>query len=195
MCFRRALVGCSAGKYQLVEDAAIPELQPDAMLCRVAAVALNPVDAKIIDYSPAPGSIGGQDFAGEVVRVGENIKRFKIGDRVCSFAYGLNSDDKMMGAFSDYAIATEDLTCKMPPGMEYEAAATLPVAIGTAGLALYQELALSWPGTEGRKPSFVLVSGGATATGVVAIQLLKAYVHMYFSHFYLSTWKVMMRLD
>lgn len=172
---RKALICSPARKYVLVDDAAIPKLQPDMMLCRVAAVALNPADAKIIDYSPSPGSIGGEDFSGEVIRIGEKIKRFKVGDRVCGFAFGLNSNDKTTGAFSEYVVAAEDLTCKIPPDMEFEAAATLPLAVGTAGLALYQHLGLPWLRAEVGNSSFVLVSGGATSTGVVAIQLLKAY--------------------
>ncbi|KAI1407187.1 GroES-like protein [Hypoxylon sp. FL1857] len=158
---RMALVGSSVGRYRLVGNVEIPTPKPDMVLCRVAAVALNPADAKIIDYSPAPGSIGGKDFAGEVVQV------------VYGFTFGLHPDDKTTGAFAEYALATEDLTFKIPPNMKFEAAATMPLSIGTAGLALYQELRLPWTVTGLEEQRFVLVWGGASSTGAVAIQLLK----------------------
>ena len=169
---RTALVGLSTGKYHVVHELEIPKPKPDQMLCKVAAVALNPIDAKIIDYSPVPG-VGGYDFAGEVVEVGTQVKRFKPGDRVLGFTFGLNPDNLATGSFSDFVLATDDLSCHIPSSMSYEHAATLPVALGTAGLALYVHLGLPMPNSGDHGPEFVLVSGGATATGKIAIQLLK----------------------
>jgi aspyridone synthetase trans-acting enoyl reductase len=172
-----ALVAEGAGRYALADNADMPKVMPDRMVCNVAAIALNPADWKMIDFSATPGSVGGNDFAGEVVQVGHQVRRFKKGDRIFAMSFGLNPSDKSAGAFGQYAIATADLACRIPDWMPYEEASTLGVAIGTAGSALYQALDLPMPDSPARKSLHVLISGGATATGTIAIQLAKAQVH------------------
>lgn len=173
---QRALVALEKGRYSLVDNAAIPILKPGTMLCRVRAVALNPADWKMVDFSASPGAVGGNDFAGEVIEMADDISRFKVGDRLLAMTFGNNPLDKTSGAFSNYAIATEDLSCKMPDWMDWEHGATMAVGIATAGFALHRSLGIPMvSGKEnGGKPVYVLVSGGATATGTVAIQLIKA---------------------
>lgn len=173
MGFRKALVVSLAGKYDLVNDVEMPTLRPDMMLCKVAAIALNPIDEKILQFSPTPGCIGGYDFAGEVVAVGSNVTSFNIGDRIFGLAFGLNPDDKAMGAFSDHVLATADVSCRIHPPMTFEEACTLGVALGTSGLAISQLLGCSLAAIVPKDACYVLVSGGATSTGIVAIQLLK----------------------
>lgn len=173
MSVRKALIGHGTGKYKLIYDAPIPDIQPDQILCRTAAVALNPADAKTIDYSPVPG-IGGFDFAGTIMRVGDAVTRFRPGDQVFGLAQGLNPDDAGTGAFSDLVVATADLCCRVPSGMTCHQACTLALAVGTAGYAMFQQLGLAMPGSEeGERPEYVLVAGGNTASGRMAIQLLK----------------------
>ncbi|KAF2136525.1 uncharacterized protein K452DRAFT_237315 [Aplosporella prunicola CBS 121167] len=171
---RTALVAEGAARYKLVNDAAMPLVKPDMVLCKVRAVALNPADWKMVDFSATPGAVGGNDFAGEVVETGSQVTRLKPGDRVCAMMFGLNPSDKTTGAFGTFAAATEDLACKIPDGMTFEEASTLGLAIGTAGSALYQSLGLPMPEAPAKKPITVLVSGGATATGTIAVQLLRA---------------------
>ncbi|KAF2098823.1 GroES-like protein [Rhizodiscina lignyota] len=179
---RSTLVGKDVGQYELVHDVPIPRAQPEQVICRVAAIALNPTDWKMVDFSVVPGAVGGHDFAGEVIEVGEQVTRLKKGDRVFALAIGFNSDDKATGAFADYAITFADGAWRIPDWMSYEEASTFGVGIGTAILALYQTLGLPPPDIDGttackrkqKKPGYVLVSGGSTATGTIAIQLLKA---------------------
>jgi len=170
---QHALVGGTLGNYHLVYNAEMPEPQDDMMLCKVFAVALNPADAKMVDFSATPGSVGGNDFAGEVVQTGTQVTRFKTGDRIFAMAFGLNPTNKTTGAFGNYALATADLACNIPEWMSYEEASTLGVATGTAGTALFKTLNLPLPTNPAKKPFHVLVSGGATATGSIAIQLIK----------------------
>ncbi|KAK7750074.1 putative Hybrid PKS-NRPS biosynthetic cluster [Diatrype stigma] len=172
MEYRSAVVGYSARKYCVVHNVEVPELTPGMMLCEVSAVAINPADAKTIDYSPVPG-VGGLDFAGKVIKVGENVERFKAGDRVFGFTFGLNAINLGTGAFSDIVLATADLCCRIPLSMAFEQATTLGLSLGTAGYAIYQQLGLPMPGSTLNGSKYVLVSGGATSTGQVAIQLLK----------------------
>lgn len=166
------------GQYNLIDNS-IPPAKAGTLLCKVAAVALNPADWKMVDFSGGAGSVGGNDFAGEVVQVGESSddtesSRFKVGDRVFALMFGLNPSDRASGSFGEYALATADLACRIPDWMSYEDASTFGVAVATCGGALYRHLKLPMPDQPARKPFYVLVSGGATATGTVAIQLLKA---------------------
>ncbi|KAH9908265.1 alcohol dehydrogenase GroES-like domain-containing protein [Xylariomycetidae sp. FL2044] len=172
MGYRTALMGDRQGFYRLVHDIETPEPRAREMLCRVEAVSLNPIDAKIIDYSPVHG-VGGYDFAGTVCQLGEDVTRFKVGDKVLGFTFGLNPDNLTSGAFADLAIATEHMTCHVPELISLAEAATLPVAMGTAGYALYEKLQLPMKAQVSGESPFVLVSGGTTATGRLAIQLLK----------------------
>ncbi|KAL1801714.1 hypothetical protein ACET3X_002056 [Alternaria dauci] len=173
----KALVGSESGGYRLADDIAIPSPKPGMMLCQVHAVALSPYDAKAVDYSNVPGAIGGCDFAGTVVQTGEGVTRFKKGDRVLAVTFGLNASDKTAGAFAEFALATEDLSCHVPDNMSFEQASSMGLGIATAGLALFQApgLALELPRSQSNDdtPPYVLVSGGATGTGTVATQLLK----------------------
>lgn len=173
---RKAVVGKAPGQYELISHAPIPDLQTDQMLCKVTAVALNPADAKTIDNSPNPG-IGGYDFSGTIVKVGSSVTRFKVGDEVFGFVHGLNADNPNSGAFAEHVIATADLCCKMPTSMTSDQACTMALAVGTVGYAMFKQLGLAMPGSEaGERPEYVLVAGGNTASGRMAIQLLKLYV-------------------
>ena len=72
-------------------------------LVKTAAVAINPADAKMLDYSAAPGAIHGYDFAGTVVALGENVRAgLAVGDRVAGFVHGMNCLQPEIGAFAEY---------------------------------------------------------------------------------------------
>ncbi|KAJ5919848.1 alcohol dehydrogenase GroES-like domain-containing protein [Penicillium verhagenii] len=172
MSTMKALVGAESGGYCLVEDADIPLPQRGSMLVRVHAVALNPRDTKIIDFSNAPGSLGGCDFAGTVVKVGENVTRFKEGDRVLAVTFGSDASDKTKGAFAEFALAEEDISCHIPEAFTFTQACSIGLSMATAGLALFQAPGLELP-IQGGTGETVLVSGGATATGTMATQLLR----------------------
>jgi aspyridone synthetase trans-acting enoyl reductase len=173
----KALVSGGIGTYQLANNVDVPQPPPGQILCRVHAVSLNPVDQKIIDYSDAPDAVSGCDFAGVVVQTGEGVQRFQEGDRVFALTFGLNASDKTAGAFAEYALAMEDLACHLPDALSFTQGCSLGLSVATAGLALFQApgLQLSMPRLEAIETSsqFVLVSGGATATGTMATQLLK----------------------
>ncbi len=82
------------------------------------------------------------DGSGEVVAVGNDVKKFKIGDRVSSvFWQDWNADVKtrMMstgcdaaGVLSEYAVLPEAAVLPIPEYMTYQEAATLPCAAVTA---------------------------------------------------------------
>lgn len=111
-------------------------------------------------FKPRGQRIPGQELAGEVVAVGENVTRFKVGDRICAHA-GLR-----FGGYAEYATLPErGMIVRIPDGLSYEEAATLP----TAGLYARYFVQRGDPGPG----QSVLVNGGGGSIGSFAIQLAK----------------------
>ncbi|PNY25475.1 Alcohol dehydrogenase [Tolypocladium capitatum] len=182
------LVALSEGKYTIAPRHALPK-QPPAprdITVRVSHVALNPCNWKMIDFSPAIGTVGGNDFSGEVVAIGAEVQRWRIGDAVCGFLYGLDphaGEDGWAGAFAQYVSVDQGLVMRVVPGLGRAEAACLGAGITTAGMALFRSLGLPPIATSqatangGGKPvknrPYLLVYGGSTATGTMAIQLAR----------------------
>ncbi len=144
-----------------------PTVGPRDILVDVRAAGLNPVDFKTRQgklraiYRPKLPLVLGNEFAGEVVAVGDQVKRFAAGDRV--FA---RVEKDRLGCFAERAAVGEDCAAHMPAKLEFEAAAGVPLAALTALQALRDELSLK----AGQK---VLISGGAGGVGTFAIQITK----------------------
>jgi NADPH:quinone reductase-like Zn-dependent oxidoreductase len=66
---------------------------------------------------------------------------------------------------------------KVPEEMTFEDASTLGAGIITMGQSLYQSLGLPQPDDPAKEPIPLLIYGGSTATGTLAIQFAKMYVH------------------
>lgn len=82
------------------------------------------------------------------------------------------------GAFARYIAVKSDLQMHVPDDISFEAASTVGVGIGSAGYGLYHVLNLKWPGADSNETGeTILVYGGSTATGAIAIQLAKLYVY------------------
>ncbi|TVY15757.1 Protein TOXD [Lachnellula arida] len=77
------------------------------------------------------------------------------------------------GAFAEYVTAKGDLMIKVPGNLNDEEAATLGVGIATVGQALYQSLELLLPTKPSLEKPILLIYGGSTATGSLAIQYAK----------------------
>ncbi|KAJ5794144.1 Polyketide synthase enoylreductase [Penicillium paradoxum] len=100
---------------------------------------------------------------------------FQKGDRVAGFVHGSNAVRLNGGAFAEYVIAKGDLQILIPDSMSFEAAATFGVGLTTVGQNLYQSMELPFPGDPPGETddTSILIYGGATATGTLAIQLAK----------------------
>ena len=171
---QRALKIRGPGKIELAPSAAIPSPSQDEVLVRVVCVAVNPVDGKSADLSPTPGATLGCDFSGQVISIGSTVKQtLTLGDRVCGCVFGNNPEDIENGAFAEYVAVPGDLVFKIPQPMPFQTAATLGVGMTTVGMAFYHTLKLPWPKSQGGQPGFVLIHGGGTATGTLAIQMIR----------------------
>ncbi|KAI6760365.1 hypothetical protein HG530_009225 [Fusarium avenaceum] len=156
-----------------VESAPIPQLRDYYILVKTRAVAINPADWKSIDYIATPGETVGCDYSGVVVQVGALLQdHFRPGDRVAGIVHGCNASNHADGAFAEFVIAKGDLQMRIPHNMSFETAATLGAGITTVGQSLYQSLALPLPESEASN-NYVLIHGGSTATGSLAIQFAK----------------------
>ena len=134
------VVAKARGTLMIQPKAPVPALDPDMVLVKTAAVAINPHDAKTLEYSPIPGAIVGSDFAGTVVALGADALaagQFTVGDRVAGTVLGMNKLRPDVGAFAEYVNAMADFLLKIPDNMSFEKAATLPLGAATALFALF----------------------------------------------------------
>ena len=149
------------------------------------AVAINPVDWAL----PRMGGVGfpwikpptvlGSDVAGEVVEIGAQVSRFKVGDRVFGQALGTSKArfGPAEGAFQAFTVLVDYMAAPIPDAMSFESAAVLPLAVSTAACGLFEKdhLALQHPSVPPRSTGkTVLVWGGSTSVGSNAIQLAVA---------------------
>lgn len=165
---------------------AVPDIAPgmDEILVSVRAIAVNPferliqsVGDVITPWMTYPAILG-SDVAGDVVAVGSNITRFKVGDRVVGFAAGEEKGRRSAeGAFQEQAILMEKMTSPLPDNLSFEAASVLPLGLTTAAAGLFQPdfLAMRPPSSKPAPASQTLVVwGGSTSVGCNAIQLAVA---------------------
>ncbi|HWM45870.1 MAG TPA: zinc-binding dehydrogenase [Xanthobacteraceae bacterium] len=144
-----------------VRDIPQPKPKPNEVLVRVRAAGLNRADLNAARGAGAHGKLGnvvGLDWSGEVVEVGSEVKGgFKPGDRVmCAGS----------GGYAEYAVADWGRVTPMPANLDFEAAATLPVAVATMHDALITNAHMK-PGES------VLIQGASSGVGLMALQIAK----------------------
>ncbi|MEE1930831.1 SDR family NAD(P)-dependent oxidoreductase [Streptomyces sp. TRM 70351] len=134
---------------------------PEEVTVAVRAAALNYRDIMITTgllppevHERMPCSVPGLECAGVVSAVGDGVIGLRVGDRV----YGMAP-----GALASHATAPAPAFHRMPDGMTFEAAATLPVAFSTVHYSLEHLARL-------RRGETVLVHGGAGGIGLAVLQ-------------------------
>ncbi|RVX68794.1 hypothetical protein B0A52_07680 [Exophiala mesophila] len=175
------VLGDGPGKVSLVTDRPSPKLRPGYLGVNVKAVALNPTDWKHVDRFNADGSlygcVSGCDYAGVVAETGTGYsKQWKVGDRICGFVHGGNELEKEDGGFAETVIARADIQLRIPDGMSFEDASTLGVGVITCAQALFMQMGLTQPPSNGAAPANgepVLIYGGSSATGSIALQFAR----------------------
>lgn len=131
-------------------------------------------DWKHIDKIADKGAMVGCDYAGIVEEVGNKVTSdVKVGDAIFGITHGANDSNHEDGCFAEHCVAKDGMFAKKAPQMSLEEAATYGVGVTTCGQGLYQSLKLPMP-NEPTKTAFpVLIYGGSTATGTLAIQFAK----------------------
>ncbi|PSN67735.1 GroES-like protein [Corynespora cassiicola Philippines] len=173
---QKTLVARKGGRWEIEERALIPALREGEVMIRVMAIALNPSDVKQLDLTPIEGAVCGCDLSGIVTDMSKtNIsKSLRIGDHVSSFVFGCNPNRPDNGAFSEYVVVRSEFCIRLPKSIDFAEGSSFGVGLVTCGLAL-RSLKLINDSGEATKNNFgemVLVYGGSTATGTLAIQLL-----------------------
>lgn len=152
--------------------------QPKAMshdiLVKVAAIAVNPVDAKIRQNVSSPNAdykVIGWDAVGEVIAIGDAVTQFQAGDHVF-YAGDLNRQ----GSNAEYQLVDERLVGNKPKSLSNAEAAALPLTAITAWELLFERLAIQMqsPDIKTRSNEIILVVGAAGGVGSILIQLAKA---------------------
>ncbi len=155
-----------------LEEVEKPSLKDEHLLVKVVANSANPADWHILRGEPLlarfafglfkpKDKIPGFDFAGIVEEAGNNVKHFKVGDRV----FGESSKG---GAFARYICVGADVCGLMPEGAGFPQMASVPVA----GLTALQALITHGKLNEGES---VLINGASGGVGHFAVQIAKAY--------------------
>ena len=157
---------------------------PNEILLKTHAVAINPVDWAVQAMGPilfphlSYPLVCGSDVAGEVVEVGSQVTRFKLGDRVVGHAMFMPEDSSSAsGGFQTYTTLLVKMASPIPASLSYEAASVIPLGLSTAACALYQKdfLALPHPSLNPTPTNqTILVWGGSTSVGCNAIQLARS---------------------
>ncbi|MFA7413893.1 MAG: NAD(P)H-quinone oxidoreductase [Rhizobium sp.] len=148
----------------VLSSSPLPSLRPGEILLRVQAAGVNRPDvAQRQGIYPPPkdaNPVLGLEVAGEVVALGEGVKDFLVGDRVCALANG--------GGYAEYCAVPAGQALPFPKGYDAVRAAALPETFFTVWANLFQMAGL----TEGET---VLIHGGTSGIGTTAIQLARVF--------------------
>jgi NADPH:quinone reductase-like Zn-dependent oxidoreductase len=170
---QQAIVVDQDGNFVRTDTAPCPPLASDQFYVKTEAVAINPSDTKMLGDFQTKGGILGSDYAGTVIAVGANVKDISIGDRVCGVTNAMTKQRPDRGGFAQYNASVGRIYLKLPDSWSFEAGASLCAGLCTAALAI-RSLGLPLPDKPAVVPKTVLVYGGSTATGTLAMQLLRA---------------------
>jgi putative PIG3 family NAD(P)H quinone oxidoreductase len=146
------------------ETRAVPAPGPGEILIKVAAAGVNRPDVaqRSGAYPPPPGAsdLPGLEVAGTVVAVGPGAARHKLGDKVMSLVAG--------GGYAQYCIAQDAQAIPVPPALSMPEAGAIPETLMTVWHNVFERGALKAGET-------LLVHGGSSGIGTMAIQLAKAF--------------------
>ena len=145
-------------------EIAEPTPGPGQVVIRNLAAGLNFFDILQIQgkyqVKPPFPFTPGAEVAGTIKAVGAGVTGFQKGDAVLALTF--------QGGMAECSLAQADRTFRVPEGMGYPEAATMPVVYQTSLFALRDRAALK-PG------EWLLVHAGASGVGTSAIQLGKAF--------------------
>lgn len=134
------------------------------MLIKTAAAGINRADLlqRQGKYPPPAGSseILGMEVSGTIAALGKNVARWKIGDKVCAL---LSS-----GGYAEYVTAPDGQCLPVPANLSLNEAASLPECVITVWANLFETGKLQAGET-------VLVHGGGSGVGTMAIQMVKLH--------------------
>lgn len=154
------------GPEQLVyEDVPTPSPASGEVLVRVLATSINPIDYKLRsgqmkEQMPIQFPvILGRDVAGEVAIVGENVTRFRVGDRVMGM---------VNQSYAEFLVAKADDLTKIPEGLDVQKAGVIPL-VALTGAQLMEK------GVQPARGQTILVTGAVGNVGRTAVFVAKQH--------------------
>ncbi len=139
-----------------------PACGPYDVLIEIVTAGLNRADLvqRRGMYPPPPGAstIMGLECAGTIVAVGSDVSGWSVGDRVCGLMAG--------GGYAEFAIVDHGSLFKIPDGMSFDEAGALPEVMMTVWANIFDRCQF-------KAGESVLIHGGTSGIGTMAIQMLK----------------------
>jgi len=133
------------------------------VLIRVVAAGVNRPDVmqRRGAYPPPPGAsdIPGLEVSGTVAGLGDDVKEWHVGDRVCALVSG--------GGYATLCVAPAPQCLPIPTSLDFIAAAAVPETFFTVWTNVFERGRL-------REGETTLFHGGSSGIGTTAIQLAKA---------------------
>ncbi len=168
----------------VIRDHEIPQPDSQEVLVQIRAVSLNRRDLYILKRTypvpPRPGVIPISDGVGEIVAVGAEVSRFKVGDRVAGNYFVDWKDGQLNwefgshqlgctidGMLAEYALLHQDWLVSVPAHLSWEEAATLPCAALVAWSSLTGPKALI--------PGDTVLTLGTGGVALFALQFAKLF--------------------
>ncbi len=156
---------------EVVPDYPVPQVIDGHVVIRVRASSFNYHDVFTVKGMPGikvplPVIIG-LDMAGEISEIGKGVTGWKAGDKV--LVNPVNKKKGLMGEMLDggmaeYCLVAADQLVRMPLGVSFEEAASLPVAYGTAHRMLIMHQTV-----KAGERVLVLGASGGVGTGCVLL--------------------------
>ena len=147
----------------VLDEVPAPEPAADEVLIDVAAAGVNRADVmqRLGHYPPPPGAseLPGLEVSGRVIAVGDDVQQWQPGDEVCALIDG--------GGYAERVVAPAGQVLPVPDGVSLVDAAGLPEVAATVWSNVFL-VANIQPG------QVLLVHGGSSGIGTMAIQLAKA---------------------
>ena len=141
----------------------VPVAGEGEILIRVVAAGVNRPDVLQRQGAyPAPkghSPLPGLEVSGEVAAMGQGVKRWKLGDKVCALVNG--------GGYAEYVAVHEGQALPVPGSLTMTEAAALPETFFTVWHNVFQRGGL-------KSGETLLVHGGTSGIGTTAIQLAQA---------------------
>ena len=176
------------GKHRILvkDDFLKPEINSNGVLIKVKKVGICGTDVGSYETGGPniPGKIIGHEFSGEIVEIGENVKKLKIGNRVtvnpqipCNNCYYCNHDQENMCKLQNYSLGTtENGAMRDFINVKAERVHKLPDNVSYDGGAIVEPLSIALHAIQqsGFKIGDTAAVIGTGPIGLFVIQILRA---------------------
>ncbi len=147
-----------------VEEVSLPTPAANEVIVRVKAAGVNPVETYIrsgaypalppLPYTP------GQDAAGVIEAIGDDVKNVRVGDRVFT-------SRTISGSYAEFALCDDAEVHPLPEKISFAQGAAVNIPYATAYRALFQR-------ANAQPDEIVLVHGATGGVGTAAVQFARA---------------------